>query len=130
LTHNPDPHVDTTCMPQCMPYPNPCIFNRYDSLLIHRDKLNTTIEYSKPQLMKSGNVDTQRACTDNNYNAFNNSDITFTIQNGRIYTNFASGAVYMNYHAFPLDDETGLPLIPDIPKIEMAIEAFIKYNIV
>ena len=33
------------------------------------------------------------------------------------------------YNAFPLDEETHLPLIPDDPIIEKCIEDYIKYNL-
>jgi hypothetical protein len=47
-----------------------------------------------------------------------------------MYTNFKEGNVFIRYHAFPVDEETGLPLIPDNPIIERCIEMFIKAEII
>lgn len=51
-----------------------------------------------------------------------------TIEKGEIFTNFHEGIILLNYYAYPYD-ESGLPMIPDIPKIELAIEHYIKWKI-
>lgn len=130
-THQQKPPVAPA---QCDPCPDlwsqdpSQIFNRHEVLLIQRG--NTLYTYGPPTLMKAGNVNTRKMCTDRCPNIYNESQDTFTIQNGKIYTNFKDGGMMMLYKAFPLDEETGLPMIPDNVLIEKAIEDYIKYNII
>lgn len=49
------------------------------------------------------------------------------IANGEIYTNFKEGIVLLNYYAYPYD-EYGLPEVPDHPKIQLAIEHYLKWK--
>ena len=49
------------------------------------------------------------------------------IANRTIYTNFCDGIVLLNYYAYPYD-ENGLPKIPDKPKIQLAIEHYLKWK--
>ena len=52
----------------------------------------------------------------------------FTIDKNYIYTNLNKGNLYLEYLAFPYD-ENGLPMIPDETKIEKAISSYIMYKI-
>lgn len=129
--NNITPCVDPIPCAPCVDYwaQDPSkIFNRHEILLIQRG--NSIHQYHPPTLMRAGNVNTRKKCTDRCPNVHNDSPHTFTIQNGRIYTNFEHGDVFMIYKAFPVDEETGLPMIPDNPIIEKAIEDYIKYNII
>ncbi len=108
--------------------PTTCIFNSYEQILVSRG--DDVYCYSKPLLLKLGNVDTKRCCTNTCANIYSNSQETITIQNGHIYTNFREGSIYISYNAFPIDTETGLPLIPDNVRIEKCIEYYIKKNII
>lgn len=49
-----------------------------------------------------------------------NSDNTYTISSGKVYTSFDSGNIEMMYKALQVDDD-GLPMIPDDPSFENAI---------
>lgn len=51
-----------------------------------------------------------------------------TIDDGMIYSNFSRSAIYLQYHGFPLDEHTGLPLIPQDTHIEKAIEYYILFK--
>jgi hypothetical protein len=51
-----------------------------------------------------------------------------TINNGCIFTNFSDGDIFMEYYALPLDDNN-IPLIPDKPEVERAIEWYIKWQV-
>ncbi len=104
------------------------IFNAHEQLLIQRN--NSIYQYHPPTLMKAGNVNTHRSCSKTCPNLYNDSPDTFTIQNRKIYTNFKHGDILMYYKGFPLDEETGLPLIPDNPIVEKALEDYIKYNVI
>lgn len=125
-----DVHVYDGCNPCCIPVPNTCVFNAYEKVFVNRNNVN--VSYSKPELLRLGNVNTREYCSENmdgntaNYNVNTN---TITISGGKIYTNFRTGDIYIAYHAFPLDED-GLPMIPDSPRIQKAIESYIKYNVV
>lgn len=57
-----------------------------------------------------------------------NSDVTYTVTNGYIFTSFEEGTVRMatlDYYA----DEDGGPLIPDDYKVIRAISDFVRYKI-
>jgi hypothetical protein len=103
-----------------------CIFNRQEEILVQRSNMVT--RYSRPTLLRPGNINTQKLCKDKCANFYTDNAETFTIQNGHLYTNFPSGSVYVGYTAFPLDEE-GYPLIPDNENIEKCIEYYIKTNI-
>lgn len=128
-TQIPDQHIGQSCPSQTdywLQNGNK-IFNAFEQLLVQR---GTEIHsYSHPTLMRTGNVNTKKSCVTNCSNIFSDSLDTFTIQNSRIYTNFKHGDMYLRYKAFPLDDDTGLPMIPDNIIVEKAMEDYIKYNI-
>ena len=50
-----------------------------------------------------------------------------TINNGEIFTNFVDGIVLLNYYTLPVD-ENGLPMIPNVPKIQLAIDQYIRWK--
>jgi hypothetical protein len=132
LSQNKDVHIYDGCNPCCIPIPNTCVFNAYEKVFVKRDDLSN-YKYDRPELLRLGNVDTRQYCTSSIENLttnYNKNINTITIHNGKIYTNFREGDIYISYFAFPLDEETGLPLIIDNSKIEKAIEDYIKYNIV
>lgn len=125
-TQIPDTHVAPTCTDFWGQDPHN-IFNVHRQLLIQRG--TQVHRYEPPVLMRPGNVNTKRSCSKTCPNVYSQSDITFTIQNRKIYTNFKEGEIMIFYKAFPIDDETGLPMIPDNVLIEKAIEDYVKYNI-
>lgn len=56
-------------------------------------------------------------------------EITINSQGNRkqLFTNFEDGLVLINYYAYPYDDN-GLPKIPDSPKVQLAVEHYIKWK--
>lgn len=59
---------------------------------------------------------------------FSKSSSEITIDGNFLYTNFDKGTVFMKYYGFPLDKESGLPLIPNINSVEKAIEYYLRYQ--
>lgn len=108
--------------------PDPAIFNRHVLTYVKRD--NCMWHYHTPKLLKIGNVNTKRHCTKNCANVYSEEANTITIQGGHMYTNFRDGHVFIRYHGFPIDEDTGLPMIPDDPIIEKCLEMYIKANII
>jgi hypothetical protein len=51
-----------------------------------------------------------------------------TINDGYLFTNYKHDAIYIQYYAFPYDED-GLPLIPDNVYVEKAIENYIKWQL-
>lgn len=96
-----------------------------------RQYVNDTVynhEFNNFHLLKlSPNV--KDHCSDNclnfsgNHHHHNHDEIT--INNKCIHTNFHDGAIFLQYYAFP-QDENGLPMVPDILEVEKAIEWYIK----
>lgn len=126
-TTQPDWHNPPCCGDGCTP-PEPDVFNRHVLTMVKRG--DVLYQYHTPKLLKIGNVNTKKSCTTNCANVFSTEADTITIQNGNMYTNFREGNVFMRYHAFPVDEETGLPLIPDDPIIEKCLEMYIKASII
>jgi len=116
------------CSDMCCKPPENCIFNSYEQILVQRG--NDTYRYSNPILLKLGNVNTKKNCITNCVNVFSNSSDSISIENEYMHTNFCDGTIYLSYNAFPIDEESGLPLIPDNSRVEKAIEYYIKKNII
>lgn len=57
------------------------------------------------------------------------SPLEISIDNGFLYTNFSEDNVYIKYYGLPIDDESGLPMIPNINSVEKAIEWYIIYQV-
>lgn len=51
-----------------------------------------------------------------------------TITKGYIFTNFEDGDIYIEYYGMPID-ENNVPLIPNKPEVEKAIEWYIKWQL-
>lgn len=51
-----------------------------------------------------------------------------TINNNYIFTNFKDDAIYIQYYAYPFDED-GLPMVKDNIEIEKAVEWYIKYQL-
>ena len=73
-----------------------------------------------------GNKITDGVCTKNCPNLFVSSDHDISIKRrGNAYyllSNIKEPSIYLRYYSYPSDEETGLPLIPDEPIIEKALE--------
>lgn len=67
-------------------------------------------------------------CTDDSPNLHCSNMNEITISNGCLLTNFKSADIYLQYYAFPID-ENNVPMIPDITSVEKAVEWYIKYQL-
>ena len=57
----------------------------------------------------------------------NNSDLTYTLNNSKVFTNFENGSIAIAYKAIATDEQC-YPLIIDNVKVVRAIESYIKYR--
>lgn len=67
-------------------------------------------------------------CAENCANLFSDNPQEISIERGQLFTNFSSACVYLKYYACAVD-RYGVPLIPDIPSLDKAIEFEIKYQL-
>lgn len=107
-----------------------CYDEKY--LVRHISKVNTKQYFPyKPNhsrlLRYSGRVRTEM-CDEDSPNYFSKDDYEFNIDSNYMYFNFEKGRVLLEYLAFPYDED-GYPLIPDEPKIEQAIEDYIRFKL-
>lgn len=51
-----------------------------------------------------------------------------TINNGHIFTNFTDGDIFLQYYAFPYD-ENNMPMVPDVQVVINCVEWYIKHQI-
>lgn len=82
--------------------------------------------YIEPRLLYLGNKVTDGVCKKDCPNLFVSSEHDISIKRrGNSYwllSNLKEPSVYLKYYALPTDEKTGLPLIPDEPIIEKALE--------
>lgn len=82
--------------------------------------------YIEPRLLMLGNKISDGVCTKECPNLFCSSVNDISIKRrGNSYfllSNLKEPSIYLRYYAYPTDEETGLPLIPDEPIIEKALE--------
>lgn len=86
--------------------------------------------FSNFQLLTLGNDAIREICEFHGLNRqeYGNPN-QISVANGHINTNFNNGYLYLFYYGLPVDPKRGLPLIPNAPRIEQAIEAYITYRI-
>lgn len=129
LTERKFDHFPVDCEPSCNPcppQPSNCISNKFQQLVIQR---NTMIDnYTDFNLLSIGNSRTRSSCTSTCANLFSSNPDNITIQNGTMFTNFRDGSIYMVYNAFPIDEESGLPLIPNDERVIKCIEYYVKWK--
>jgi hypothetical protein len=89
----------------------------------------TIMNFNEPRLLKLG-AGAKSFCTKDckNKNIFGTDMAEITLDKTTLYANFESDGVLIKYYAFPLDPETGLPLIPDHTILEKAVEDYIVYR--
>jgi hypothetical protein len=82
--------------------------------------------YNNLRLLALGNKLTKQVCAEKCKNLFHTSDEDISIlRRGSTYQLISSlkePTIYIKYYAYPIDEETGMPLIPDEPIIEKALE--------
>lgn len=83
--------------------------------------------YSNPVLLRlSPNV--RDKCVEDCLNLHCKSDYEISINNGYLFTNFNDADIYIQYYAFPYDEDN-MPMIPDVIEIEKSVEWYIKWQI-
>lgn len=50
------------------------------------------------------------------------------VYNNQFFLGFETGSIYVKYYAYPIDQNTGLPLVPNVKSIQKAIEQKIIYE--
>lgn len=92
-----------------------------------------TISWRNPILLTLKNKKSigSEVCTKDCKNLFAKSlyEISITQQgiNKFLHSTLEKPVIYLKYYAYPEDPETGLPLIPDVPIIQRAIEYHLMY---
>lgn len=97
-----------------------------DGTLTHTYRHPTLLKLS-PNVKQHCSEDCLNLLNENHNNRHGHHD-EISINNRCIYTNFHDGDIYLQYYAFPQDDN-GLPLVPDIIEVEKAIESYIKWQL-
>lgn len=122
-------HFPIDCQDECVrcPVPTDCILNEQSNLVVQRN--NITGSYRGFTLLSIGNSKTKSKCKSGCANLYNHNPDSITIQGNFLYTNFEKGTVYLRYYAYPIDEETGLPLIPNNERIMKCMEYYIKSKI-
>jgi hypothetical protein len=89
-------------------------------------------EFHKPTLLHLSNNVKKNRCSDDclNINVYSNNQNEINIDGDYIYTNFEENVIYIKYYSFPFDEESGIPLIPDVSSVERAIEDKIKWRVI
>lgn len=67
-------------------------------------------------------------CLSDCENLLSTSPFEITITDGKVITNFEDDMIYMKYYGLPTDED-GVPMIPDLEKVEKAIEWYIIYQV-
>lgn len=120
-------HCTDTCNDPC----DVCEFEqKFDTLVIkHYVDYTRLYErcYKKGELLKLRNYKVDR-CDKQSPSIHNNSSLEVTMDNNKFYFTFEKGSIYIQYFKM-LEDENGLPMIPDVVQIEQAIEDYIIYKI-
>lgn len=91
-------------------------------------KAESSGSFTNPILLRlSPNVKADK-CTEDCQNLLASSAFEITINNGFIFTNFDKDHIYIKYWGMATD-ENGVPEIPDIEKVEKAIEWYIIWQL-
>ncbi len=85
-----------------------------------------TRSYTNGQLLQLKNYSVEK-CDKDSPSIYNKSSLEVTMDNNNFYFNFEAGSVYLQYFKVMLD-ENGLPMIPDVVQIELAIETYIVFR--
>lgn len=96
-------------------------------------QVDKTYTYKRPILLnlrqKKSIVNT---CTKDCKNLFSNSPYEINIVNQGdsrfLYSTLDKPIILLKYYAYPIEEESGLPLIPDVPIIQRAIEYHLMYT--
>lgn len=88
-------------------------------------EINTSVSIS--HLLRPGNLTARDNCDSNCSNLWANCPDSFDIRDGYLYTNFASGHLYLIYYAH-LSDDSCQQLIPDLIEFKEYLKSYIKFK--
>lgn len=88
----------------------------------------TEYNFYKPVLLNLS-PNCKRYCSKDCVSPLYSSYNEITIDGDYIYTNFEEGYIYLQYYAFPQDSSTGELFVVDEKRVELAIEWWIKYQL-
>lgn len=112
------------------PCGDPCDIETVDSnLLVAKFYVDTIPQrkvYDNGTLLTLKNYKVDR-CDKDSPSIRSRSTSEVTMDNQYFYFNFDSGSIYLQYFKYMLD-ENGLPMVPDVIKIELAIEKYIVFR--
>lgn len=111
------------------PCGNPCEIEKEPNTIVTKYFLPTKSiqkSYSNGQLLTLKNYNISR-CDKDSPSIYNKSSLEVTMDNNNFYFNFDEGSIYLQYFKFMLDED-GLPMIPDVTQIELAIETYLVYR--
>lgn len=87
--------------------------------------------FRSPVLLALGNKLTKQACAKDCKNLFTHSPNDISIlrrgNSQYLFSSLKEPTIYIRYYSYPIDEETGLPLIPDEPIIEKALESHLMH---
>lgn len=86
------------------------------------------LNFSTPILLRLSPNVKRDFIEQNCHNLNSGSKFEITIDGNFLYTNFDKDVVYIKYYGFPVDKDTGLPMIPNIRSAEKAIEWYIIWQ--
>lgn len=93
------------------------------------EEKNTVIaNLMNPILLRLSPNVKRNKCTEDCENILASAPYEITISDGFLYTNFDKDCIYIKYYGLALD-ESGVPEIPDVERIEKAIEWYIIYQL-
>jgi len=119
---------DTKCNEGCEDY-RTCTVNSFQEITVREYVRGLPYTYSLPLIypLHINRRNSKSWCLPHSICFGSKAKDEISIANGTVYTNFDEGVVLLNYYAYPYDDE-GLPMIPDNPKIQLAVEQYIKWK--
>lgn len=87
--------------------------------------------FRQPRLLSLGSKLTSQYCSKDCQNLFITSQDDISIlRRGKslhLFSSLSEPTIYIRYYAYPIDEDSGLPLIPDEPILERALEDHIKF---
>lgn len=106
--------------------PKPIVIESYRGTLpsdLHHIIMARDYDTKMPMICKSSSF-----VKDTNQGVIRESQYSYSVNDGYIYTSFEEGEVEMNYKAFPTNN-LGMPMIPDDIKFVMAAQAYLAERI-
>lgn len=62
------------------------------------------------------------------YSPYRSNPDSISFNKGYLHAGFTTGSIYIKYYAYPIDQDSGLPMVPNVLSIQKAIEYKIIYE--